>query len=488
MRFVKMFRWVVLAVIVTASGLAAQTADPAAALRSNESGKRALAYLDAFNSGDTTQMWQFFDKNLSVEGKARRSVEERIGRYLQMKGQIESMALKQVDEVSDSSVVVFVTNPQDQWLQLNFMFESSAPHYMAGLGIEMLDEPPSQQDKTPLTRQQALAEINQLIDSLSAADRFSGSVLVELGGEPLVKRAVGFADIGLRVPNQLDTKFNIGSINKIFTKTAIAQLLQTERLRLDTPIGKYLIDYPNKEAASKVTLRHLIEMTGGIGDFFGEQFDNSPKNRFRSNATFIPLFAEQPLQFEPATDRRYSNGSYILLGAIIEAVTGQPYCQYVNEHIFTPSGMTNTDSYEADAIVSNLAQGYTSEDASGSVTTIRRSNIYSRPARGSAAGGGYSTAEDMLRFVTALRSGKLLDKRHTVWMFTNELPDRDPIDLQATIRNDGLGIAGGAPGINAAVERDNARGFTVIVMGNYDPPAAEGLAQKIRRLLNRVAP
>jgi hypothetical protein len=93
----------------------------------------------------------------------------------------------------------------------------------------------------------------------------------------------------------------------------------------------------------------------------------------------------------------------------------------------------------------------------------------------------------MLKFVAALKTGDLLDKRRTVWMFTGDLPDQEPVDLATAISNDGLGVAGGAPGINAAVESDNARGFTVIVLGNYDPPAAENLAQKIRKLLDRVA-
>ncbi len=479
---------IVFGILVSMAAADLRAGDPEAALRASGSGKRALEYIEAFNSGDTVRMAAFFDANLSVDGKARRPIAERLGRFRQMQAEIARMDLRQVEQVSDTLVVLYVTNPRDQWLQLDFVFEQSTPHYLAGIGIELLEEPPSAVDRTPLTKAQMISQIDHLIDSLAALDRFSGSVIVDLGGEEVVRKAVGYADIGLKAPNQIDTKYNLGSINKIFTKTAIAQLLQSEKIRLDAPIGQYLIDYPNRDAATKVTVKHLLEMTGGIGDFFGEAFDKSPKDSFRDNGSFISLFANLTLEFEPGSDRRYSNGGYILLGAIIEAVTGQTYYQYVHNNICVPAGMTNTGSYEADAIVPNLAQGYTTMNDRGEETGQRRSNIYSRPARGSAAGGGYSTAEDMLKFVRALRGGKLLSGRHTAFMFTNELPESEPSDLATAIKQGGLGIAGGAPGINAAVEANNGRDYVIAVLGNYDPPSAENLARKIRLLVDRVAP
>ncbi|MBV9958676.1 MAG: beta-lactamase family protein, partial [Acidobacteria bacterium] len=240
------------------------------------------------------------------------------------------------------------------------------------------------------------------------------------------------------------------------------------KLAYDDPMAKYLDDYPNREAAAKVTLRHLLSMTSGIGDFFGDKFDATPKDRLRTLKDFVPLFSGEPLQFEPGTKQQYSNGGYVLLGAIIEKVSGQSYYDYVREHIFKPAGMENTDCFEADVPVQNLASGYTRRGKAGDA---RRNNIYTRPARGSSAGGGYSTAEDLLRFAVAIQSGKL---RKANFGKSGQDASGD------------LGIAGGAPGINALLEADTSNGYTVIVMSNYDPPTATSVGKQIRQWLTRI--
>jgi CubicO group peptidase (beta-lactamase class C family) len=477
-----------LGLILATSMAHADSSDPWATLKGSPTGERVIAYLTAFNSGEPAQMRTFLESNLSADGKATRSIEVRLERYQDMLQQIKSITLERVASVGDKSVVIYATNGQSEWMQLNFEFEPAAPHYLAGIGIELMEEPPGNEITTPLSQAEALAAITRLVDSLSDSGLFSGNVLIAKNDQPILTKSVGLADIGLAVPNRTETKFNLGSINKIFTKTAIAQLLQSEKVRLDAPIGTYLVDYPNQEAAAKVTVGQLIEMTSGIGDFFGPEFAAASKENFRTNSDFIPLFANKPLLFEPGTDRRYSNGGYILLGAIIEAVTGQTYYQYVKEHIFQPAGMENSDSYSLDDIVPNLARGYTFRDERGEETGKRHSNIYTLPARGSAAGGGYSTVGDLLRFTTALRTGKLLDGRHTVWMYDGDLSAHEPVDLAAAVRQSGLGIAGGSPGVNAAVETDNSSGYAIIVLSNYDPPSAEQLAGQIRRIIKRIKP
>lgn len=198
-----------------------------------------------------------------------------------------------------------------------------------------------------------------------------------------------------------------------------------------------------------------------------------PKNRLRTVKDFFALFAGKPLQFEPGTKQQYSNGGYIVLGAIVERLSGKDYYDYVREHIFKQADMQNTDWYEADIVTANLAIGYTTE---GSANGARRSNFYSRPAKGSPAGGGYSTAPDLMKLVAALREGRL-----RVPDFRNQQSSG-----AASARFRGLGIAGGAPGINAVLEADEERGYTVIVMTNYDPPSAEKVARQIRVWISRI--
>ncbi len=271
------------------------------------------------------------------------------------------------------------------------------------------------------------------------------------------------------VANGADTRFNLGSINKLFTRTAIGQLNEKGALSLDDTIGKFLPGYPNGEAAAKVTVRQLLDMTSGIGDFFGKKYLDIPKDRIRSLDDYLPLFAAEPLLFVPGSQRRYSNGGYIVLGLIVEKASGQSYFDYVNDHICVPAGMTATGHCEADVPMEKVASGYTREWGGGEhENEPRRNNMYTRPARGSSAGGGYSTAMDLFRFARALRAGKLLGPLCQEWFSGPQA------------------YAGGAPGINAELDMDPLPGWTVVVMANYDPPAANSLAQKISVLLRRL--
>lgn len=304
-----------------------------------------------------------------------------------------------------------------------------------------------------------VAATRSFLDSLSKADEFSGVVLIAKLGKELFKEAYGFADRDRNIPNRTDTKFNLGSINKRFTKTAIHQLAAQEKLGLNDPIKKYLPDYPNKEAAEKVTIQHLLTMQSGIGDFFGDRYVATPKEHIRSINDYLPLFADKPLEFEPGTRNRYSNGGFIVLGAIIEKVSGMDYYSFVRENIFKPAGMSNTDAYEKDKEAPNRAMGYTRDGEK----ERWRSNYSFLPARGSSAGGGYSTVDDLLRFVNALGKGIV------------PAPDTEQ----------GLGIAGGAPGMNAALEWERRPGYVIAVLSNLDPPAAERVARQIRAWLPR---
>ncbi len=165
-------------------------------------------------------------------------------------------------------------------------------------------------------------------------------------------------------------------------------------------------------------------------------------------------------------------------------MSGRDYYDYVRENIFRPAGMSNTDWYEADASVPNLAEGYTREGAGGAAGA-RVKNVYTRPAKGSPAGGGYSTAEDLLKFAAALESGKL---RIPDFGQQQGAPGAPNVRSRAASPSGfrGLGIAGGAPGINAILMVNPTTGYTVIVMSNYDPPSAVSLGQQIRDLLTRV--
>lgn len=455
-RYFKMSLAIMLALVcaVAAPALAAELADSPA-------GKLVADYIAALNTGNEAAMRAFLENNVNAEALKRRPVAPRLEVMRDLQSRWQSAGIKRVVEIADSSITVLVATKLGDWFQFRMFHDAANPAKMMGLGIED-SEPPTEVDLVPINYDDFLKEAARIVESRSKANEFSGAVLIARHDTPVYHQAVGFADVGNGTPNRPDTKFNLGSINKKFTQLAIDMLAERGKLSYDDPIGKYLTDYPNKEAAAKVTIGHLIKMQGGIGDFFGEAFDNTPKDRLRHNNDFIPLFASEKLHFEPGTNNEYSNGGYILLGAIIEKAGGQDYYGFVRDNIFVPAGMNNTASFQADDLVGNLAQGYTTE---GSPDGTPRSNIYSRPARGSAAGGGYSTTEDLLKFILAARAQKFGKASATAL---------------------GMGIAGGAPGINAAVESDLKGGFDIIVLSNYDPPAAERLARELRILVSRV--
>jgi CubicO group peptidase (beta-lactamase class C family) len=405
-----------------------------------------------------------------------------------MRNEFQTLSLQRILKADDASITILVQAKGGGWLEVGFQFEAASPHKLLGFSVEDTDAPsanastasPTSGRKTAMTESDLLSSLDKYLEDTVRADEFSGAVILAKDGKPVFQKAYGLASKEFNVPNRTDTKFNLGSINKIFTRVAIAQLVEKGKLSFDDPIIKHLPDYPNRQAAEKVTLQHLLRMSSGIGDFFGDKFDAMAKDRLRKNNDFLPLFAADPLAFEPGTKRQYSNGGYIVLGAIIEKVSGQDYYDYVREHIFKPAGMENTDSYEADAVVQNLAAGYTREGAGG---RGRINNVYTRPARGSSAGGGYSTAEDLLKFARALESDKLLSPEYTTWIFTWQMPKSTSGNQSNVSGRGGMGFAGGAPGINATVEIDAESGYTAIVMSNYDPPSAERVGKQIREWL-----
>jgi CubicO group peptidase (beta-lactamase class C family) len=314
-----------------------------------------------------------------------------------------------------------------------------------------------------------VAQISAAVDKAVAEDRFSGVVLLAKDGTPILSRAWGMADPAKGIANRPDTKFNLGSINKFFTHVAIGQLAAAGKLSLNDTIRKHLPDYPSP-VADKITIEQLLQHRSGLGDFFGPKFLASHAS-LRKLSDYLPLFVDKPLEFEPGSDQRYSNAGFVVLGLIIEKISGQSYYDYVRDHITRPAGMNDTASYAIDENVPNRAEGQTKRGPEGPLPA-RQTNIYTLPARGSSAGGGYSTAPDLLLFSQALLADKLMPKRWTDWLFTGSLDG-------AGKRN--IGVAGGSPGVNAVLEIEPP--YTLVVLSNFDPPSAEEIAREARKTL-----
>ena len=416
---------------------------------------RLHAYIEAFNSGSLDRMKAFFEAHFAASALKETPVAQRLTRYQGGKAQLKSFAVEKIVSELPLQTSILAKAGNGDNILLKGTVEKMPPHKLLTIFAELIDDPANISVPEPQANEKEfIAAVRDFLEGQTKADEFSGVVLVAKDSRILFHEAYGDADRDKKIPNRKDTKFNLGSINKNFTRVAIHQLAKQGKLSLDDPIKKFLPDYPNVQAAGKVTVRHLLNMTSGIGDFFGSRYDATPKDKIVTLQDYLPLFADLPLEFEPGTNNRYSNGGYVVLGLIIEKLSGVDYYTYVRENIFKPCGMLNTDSFARDADTPNLARGYALEGAAGSARVLNHATL---PGRGSSAGGGYSTAEDMLKYVLALKDKKIY------------LPDAAS----------GLGIAGGAPGINSALEWDPRSGAIVIVLTNFDPPTAGQAARRI---------
>lgn len=346
---------------------------------------------------------------------------------------------------------------------------------------------PERGKPAPISEAALIRQVKAYVGQLVAEEKFSGALLIAKDGKPILMQAFGLASIAYQVPNRIDTKFNLGSMNKMFTAVAIAQLAEQGKLAFDDLLAKHLPDYPNQAVATQVTIHHLLTHTSGLADYFNDKFTEASRARFRTVQDFFPLFVDESLLFEPGSRWEYSNSNFIVLGAIIEAVSGQSYFDYVRDHLYQPAGMINTDAYELDQEIPNLATGYTRAPGE----SAWRNNLFEHVIKGGPAGGGYSTVEDLLRFAQALTEHQLLNAASTALITTGKvtLPGRDDAQYAYGFGEEMIngyrrfGHSGGFQGINSQLNIYPELGYVVAVMGNYDPPAASRVAERIGKLI-----
>jgi CubicO group peptidase (beta-lactamase class C family) len=258
---------------------------------------------------------------------------------------------------------------------------------------------------------------------------YSGVISIYRNEKALFKEAFGYADIPNKRPNQLHTKFAIASGSKIFTAVAILKLIEEKELSLDACIGD-LLPFDLKEIDPKITIHQLLCHLSGIPDYFDETtmddydavWENYPNYKVRTSMDLVPLFIDKPMMYLAGQKFQYNNTGYVVLGLIIETVSGESFDAYVKKTIFTPSDMTDTGYYAFDRLPSNCATGYILDEEGHYYT-----NIYSVDVKGSGAGGAYITSDDMRKFWDALLSYKLLSKEMVDEMLSPKARDAENI-------------------------------------------------------------
>lgn len=436
-------------------------------LQTSPSGKRALTYFDAINSGDDQKLTAFFAENTDEAALKRRPVAPRVEFHKRVRGDFAKLELRKVVSVSEEAIVILAQSPSGEWASLTFEIEGPSGKF-AGVSVERIPPPSDKPEKVisaPTTEAEAIAAAENLFSGLESAGTFSGVAMIADGDKILLAKAYGFSNVERKVKNDVDTRFNLGSMNKLMTRIALGQLMKQGKISFSDKLIKVLPDYPNREVASKITVGQIVTMSSGLGDFFNEKFDAADKAKIRELKDYLQFFVDKPLLFEPGTGNSYSNAGYLVLGLIIEKLSGKNYYDYIRENIFKPLGMSNSGWFAIDALPPNTATGYKKE--SGHLVP----NVKTLPARGSSAGGGYSTVGDLLKLSSAIRNRKVV------------VPDDTgvfPAEASAT------GIAGGSPGANAIFLVMPRTGYTVIVLSNLDPPSAEGPGTKLRDWLRSI--
>jgi CubicO group peptidase (beta-lactamase class C family) len=363
-------------------------------------------------------------------------------------------------------------------MTLELRVEPKPPHRIAGLGSRA-SKPSSTSKK--LSDDEMRAALQTLLQKLADADVFSGTVLLARDGVPVFEGVYGIANKDFDVPNQIDTRFNLGSMNKMFTAVAVAQLVERGKLSFDDPLSKYLPDFPDPEAAKKIQVKHLLSHTAGLGPYFSKAWQESSRGLYRTvDDQMKRAAADEKLLFEPGSRHRYSNTGMLVAGKVIEIASGQDYYEFVRENIYKPAGMTATDCYEVDKVNKNMAVGYEKHyDENGD---WYQNNLLEHSMRGGPQGGGYSTVHDLLKFDRALRGNKLVSADSVKLLLSAKPELMSPrygygfaIDLEQKI----AGHGGGFLGISSNLDMFLDSPWTAAVMSNYGRGAM--LPQQVMR-------
>ena len=464
------------AIASVSSSALAQTPSPAT--------RRAREVVALINAATPSAIRAYVDSAFA-DGMRRMPPQAHVDFFMGQREQSGGLEWIEVqEEAADRTTVLLRRKLTGDLTAVLVQVDSAAPHRIGGIGQRPPRPSAAATEAAVANDAEMAAALERYVGTLAKADLFSGSVLLAKDGKTLYAGAFGQANKDFGVPNALDTKFNLGSMNKMFTSVTIAQLVEQGKLSYDDPLSKFVPDFPSAAAAQKIRIKHLLTHTSGLGSYFNEEFDRSSRARYRTVGDMMQLAKGDSLAFEPGTRWSYSNTGMLVLGKVIEVVTKQDYFDYVREHLAKPTGMNNTDAYELDRVNPNLAVGYQREYAADG-TKRYRNNIFMHVMRGGPAGGGYSTAEDLLRFAEALKAGKLVSKT-TFELMTTPKPDVNSprygygfgVDPQTGI----VGHSGGFPGISSNLDIFKGTGYVAVVMSNYGG-GSQPVTEKIRGLV-----
>jgi D-alanyl-D-alanine carboxypeptidase len=449
--------------LVVAFSLSLALAGAPAELLSTPAGKVLAGYLEALNSGNKDKLDAFIKAH-------RPDRPDALDRMLDLRWNIGGLDLYSIEssQALNIQAVMREREGNERYNRMSVSVNAGEPAVITNITLMVIPPPAGAPVPQRLKPAKAIVVWEEELAKSASRGKFSGVWLWAKNGKALTSGARGKADRELGIDNTLNTRFRIGSMNKMFTAVATLQLVERGKLSLADTVGKILPDYPNTNVASKVKIRHLLSHTGGTGDIFGPEFE-AHRLELKTLQDYVKLYGARDLQFEPGTKWEYSNYGFLLLGVLIEKVSGKSYYDFVVENIYKVAGMTNSGSEPESAEVANRSKGYMRDQFE------MVSNEPTLPWRGTSAGGGYTTATDLMKFADALMSNKLLKAETLAEATRPQFTTGDygfgfQLGRPGETRNYGHG--GGAPGMNAILRVYPESGQSVIVLCNLDSPSA----------------
>ncbi|WMJ23196.1 serine hydrolase domain-containing protein [Paludicola sp. MB14-C6] len=305
---------------------------------------------------------------------------------------------------------------------------------------------------------------------------FRGCVLVCNGKNEVYKKVSGYADFANQIPNTFDTKFATASAGKVFVAVAILQLVEKGLLKLDDKIGD-ILDFDLNKIDPNITIEDLLTHTSGIPDYFDESvmeeyeklWMDFPNYKIRSNKDLLPLFIDKPMMYPHGSKFQYNNTGFVVLAIILESISRKSFDEYLNQHIFEPCQMKDTGYYELDRLPAKCANSYIFDEEREEY----RTNIYSVDAKGTGAGGAFTTVYDIKLFWEHLLSEKLLSKSTTANMLAHHSGENNELygyGIWLKKNNNNLipFFTGSDPGVSFISSYDIQKELLIVLVSNYE--------------------
>jgi len=468
---------------------------PAVTLPDSPIGRLGQRFLDAVDAGDSASVARFVAEHLGRDVRGR-SPEKMAGMLVKLHAQSGGLRLERAMMAGSALRMMTQARNGKRWLAMELEPVAGDSTRIAGVTMMALEQPsmggPPKSWATGSLSDDRIAEVvREKVKAAADSDRFSGVVLVAHGDRVLVHETYGYADREQNRLNTTDTPHQTYSLGKMFTSVAIAQLVSSGKLSWDDTLAKVLPNYPNREAAQRITIRQLLTHTAGVPDpFLSKRYGHG--EQYASHEAMLPDFADAPLNANHGRSFDYSNGNFAVLAAVVERLSGLSFEEYLRRNVWGPAGMRLPEEKGAVGYAR-----FTELDPLGveprRPATVRGEGGGSGKERAFGFGGGAYTADDLYRFARALRTGKLVPLAIADSITRGEVTMGGPMKYALGFFERPMngkrvvGHSGSNPdtGHDADLQMVWDDQWTVVVLSNYDAPAGMMIEMPILELVSR---